>query len=323
MNRSSSSYAQQPSAQQPGAPQPSSQQPGALQRSSQQPSAARRVILVAAAVSALFACVLGWAWSTYASELARAQAADSFLDFVGAFVLAWVVWVSEQPSDEDHPWGHGRAEPLGALGVAMLAGMLAFKVAQGAFDALWSGGVVVSDPLLLQIFLGKVVFKGTVVALCRRAESPALRALGVDAQNDVLVGFVSVLGYWGVWAGYAKLDVYLAFPIAGWIGLSGFRLARENIDLLMGRAPPLARQRELKELAAAVPGVIHVEGLRAHHLGTRLSLRVQVSVRGDLTVREGHDIGEMVREVLENEADVNDCSVHVDAEPVERAPVIA
>jgi len=274
---------------------------------------AQRIILATASVSGLFAVALGWAWLTYSSELAQAQAADSLLDFVGAFMLAWVVHVAEQPRDENHPFGHGRAEPLGALAVAMLAGMLALRVAQGAVGALWQGGSVQADPLLLQVFLAKVLFKGTVVVWCRSARSPALRALSVDAQNDVLVGLLSVAGYAAVWLGYKNGDAVLALPVALWIGWSGFRLARENIDLLMGHAPPRSRQVELAALATSIPGVVALSDLRAQHLGAQFSLHIRVHVPGELTVAAGHDIGERVRERLEAEADVGHCSVQVDA----------
>ncbi|HXS17361.1 MAG TPA: cation transporter, partial [Polyangiaceae bacterium] len=100
---------------------------------------AQKIILATASVSGLFAVALGFAWRVYSSELAQAQAADSLLDFAGAFVLAWVVRVAEQPRDDNHPWGHGRAEPLGALAVAMFAAMLALRVGQGAVQALWQG----------------------------------------------------------------------------------------------------------------------------------------------------------------------------------------
>jgi len=274
---------------------------------------AQKIILATASVSGLFAVALGLAWRVYSSELAQAQAADSLLDFAGAFVLAWVVRVAEQPRDDNHPWGHGRAEPLGALAVAMFAAMLALRVGQGAVQALWQGSLVQSDPLLLQVFLGKVLFKAGVVAWCRSARSPALRALSVDAQNDVLVGLLSVAGYFAVWAGYKNGDAVLALPVAVWIGWSGFRLARENIDLLMGHAPPRSRQVELQMLAAQVPGVSSVHELRGQHLGPQFSLQVRVLVPGELTVRAGHDIGELVRARLEAEPDVTDCSVQVDS----------
>ena len=280
----------------------------------------QKVMLGTAFVSGLFAAGLGIVGHIFGSELAYAQAADSLLDFAGAFLLAWVVRVAQKPRDESHPWGHARAEPLGALGVAMLAAMLALRVAQGAIQALIEGVAVQADALLLEVFLAKVLFKSTVVLLARRAKSPALRALAVDARNDVLVGLVSVFGYIGMKFGYSSLDAILSLPVAAWIGWSGFDLASENIDLLMGRAPPAERQDELLSLARRIDGVINAHDLRAHHLGVQLSIHVHVTVDHRITVQAAHDIGERVRQIIESEEDVLDCSVHIDPDEPEAAP---
>ncbi len=275
-------------------------------------ASSQRVILTTAFVSGLFALGLAWVARLFQSELAQAQAADSLLDFAGAFVLSWVVRVARRPQDESHPFGHARAEPLGALGVAMLAAMLALQVAQGAIAALISGPTIRTDGLLLQLFAAKVVFKGVVVTFARRSPSPALRALAVDAQNDILVGLISVAGYVGMALGYSSLDAVLALPVAAWIGWSGLNLARENIDLLMGRAPPAQRQKELLQLAQTVEGVLDAHDLRAHHLGAQLSVSLHVTVAHDLSVKAAHDIGERVRTIIEREEDVLDCSIHID-----------
>ncbi len=263
-------------------------------------------------MSGLFAAGLAAAAHYFHSELARAQAADSFLDFFGAFVLAWVVAVARRPKDDNHPWGHARAEPLGALGVAMLAAMLALQVAQGAFEALVGRSQVVLDSLLLQVFAAKVVFKGTAFVLSRRSSGPALEALAVDAQNDILVGLISVVGYLGMLGGYQSLDALLAIPVAAWIGWSGLSLARENIDLLMGLAPAPERQDELLRLAQGVEGVVEAHDLRAHHLGVQLSIHLHVAVDPTISLQEAHDIGERVRILIEGEEDVLDCSIHLD-----------
>jgi ferrous-iron efflux pump FieF len=271
-----------------------------------------RLSRVTALLSGLFAVGLAFLGYVVSSQLAWAQAADSVVDFAGALVLAWVVKIAQRPRDADHPWGHSRAEPLGALGVAMLAAVLAVQVALGAVGALTAGSHAIPSRMLVALFVSKVVFKGIIYSLCRRAPSPALRALGVDARNDVLVGFVSVVGYLGLLLGFDSWDAILALPVAIWIGWSGVALARENIDLLMGAAPSQERISQLLALAREVQGVLGVHDLRAQHLGAQLAIHVHVTVQADLSVAQGHDIGEAVRRRLEREADVSSCAVHVD-----------
>ena len=266
-----------------------------------------------ALVAALFACY--WRFD---SQLALAQAADSFMDVFTAAVLAWTVSVGARPRDEDHPFGHTRAEPIGALVAAVIAGVLAFEVARNAIDALASGRHAQTDWLLLAVFCVKTAFKGGMFAaagaVLRRGPSPALSALRLDARNDVLLGLVAIGGFFGARHGMPALDALLALPVAGWIAHSGVRLARDNIRLLMGEAPSEKRQAELLALAARVPGVHKTPSLRAHFVGTELHLHVIIIVDAALPLRDAHDIGEAVRERLESEPDVGHCSVHIDIE---------
>lgn len=271
---------------------------------------------VSAAGSVAFTVALLSAYLAFDSQLALAQSADSLLDVVSALALALAVAFAATPSDENHPLGHTSAEPLAALGVAVLAGVLAVQVADRAVGALWSGGAMRSDPWLLAAFAGKGAFR---LALWRwvhasglRGRSPAAAALWVDARNDVLLSGAAVAGYFAVSLGFAGADAWLALPVAAWIGWSGIELGRDNANLLMGAAPAPARARELAVLAEQVPGVLGVHAPRMHFLGTRLQVHLHIEVDPDLRIKEAHDIGDAVRLAIEAEQDVGHCHVHID-----------
>ena len=98
------------------------------------------VVLSLALVAGLYACF----W-VFQSQLALAQAADSFLDVFTASVLAYTMAISALPSDENHPFGHARAQPIGALVAAVIAGILAIEVGRSAIEALISGRPIVAE----------------------------------------------------------------------------------------------------------------------------------------------------------------------------------
>lgn len=252
----------------------------------------------------------------YGSQLALAQAADSFLDVFTAAVLTWTISISAQPEDEDHPFGHSRAEPIGGLVTAVIAGILAIEVARSAGEALVRGHDVNLEMWLVYVFAAKLVFKLGIFVFASRAwrstNSPAMRALRVDARNDILVSALAIGGFFAARMGMPELDAWLAFPVAAWIAWAGFDLARDNIRYLMGEAPPRKRQAELEDLARTAKGVVEAHDLRAHYLGTELQVQVHVVVDPDLTVKQAHDIGERVRVRLESEDDVGDVHVHID-----------
>jgi ferrous-iron efflux pump FieF len=256
------------------------------------------------------------AWWEFGSQLALAQAADSFMDVFTAAVLIWAVFIAAQRPDKEHPFGHSRAEPIGALVVAVVAGVLAIEVGRSAVEALWTRKPVRLDLLLVVVFGAKFLFKSLMYGFARkgyrRTSSPALKALAVDARNDMLVSVLAIGGFFVARYGAPRLDAWLALPVAAWIGFTGVELARDNIRLLMGEAPPMARQQELQRVAAAIDGVKDAHDLRAHFVGTELHVHVHVVVAADLTVQQAHDIGEAVRMRIEEEEDVGHCSVHID-----------
>lgn len=262
--------------------------------------------------------VLFAAYWVYDSQLALAQAADSTSDVFTALALGWAVRVGAQPPDENHPFGHYSAQPIAALFTAMLAGALAVSVAREAIGAIMGGAMPRLDWPLAGAFALKVVAKTALArwagAQGRRLRSPALRAIAVDARNDVLVGLVGLVGFGAARLGWPGLDAWIALPVAVWVGAAGVLLGMENVRMLMGEAPEDDRQRELLAMARAVPGVVDAHSLRARSAGAKIALWVQVKVDPELSIRAGHDIGEAVERRLLDEDDVCEAVAHVDVE---------
>lgn len=265
----------------------------------------------AALVVALFVVYL-----RYNSQLALAQAADSLMDVFTATVLAIAIRVASFPHDENHPFGHSRAEPVGALVTAVIAGVLAIEVARSAITALATDSRPDLEWPLAALFAGKLVFKACIGLLgwrmLKRGAGPGIAALTIDARNDVLINSLALIGFFAARHGLPQLDAWLAFPTVAWIGWSGWKLAAENVRLLMGEAPPAERQAELASLARRCEGVRDVPSLKAQHIGTRLHVHVEIAVDELLTVKQAHDIGEAVRHKLEAEPDVGHATVHID-----------
>jgi cation diffusion facilitator family transporter len=194
--------------------------------------------------------------------------------------------------------------------------VLAIEVARSAITALLTGHEPDLQWPLAALFAGKLIAKGGIalfgLSLIRRGAGPGIKALTTDARNDVLVNSLALVGFFGARSGWPALDAWLALPTALWIGFAGAKLARDNIKLLMGEAPGAGRQLELLEVARKIAGVKGAHDLRAQYIGTKLQVHVHVVVEKELTVKQGHDIGERVRERLEQEPDVSHVSVHID-----------
>jgi cation diffusion facilitator family transporter len=286
---------------------------------------ASRLLLASALVSVALLVGLGAAWLATGSALALAQAADSLSDALTGLGLLWALRLSRKPPDDEHHYGHQGAQPIAALVVAMLVAALALEVALQAIGALRAGAVPALGWSVAAALGGKVAIKLLFVRLASDAtllrQNAAVRAFRVDALSDVVVGSVSLVGLAGAYYLHMpSLDAWLALPVAAWIGISGFRLGRESIDLLMGTAPPRPWQEALRATVAAMPGVHGVATLRARSFGDGTHVWVEIHVDPELTVGRAHDLGEAVERRLLEREEICDAVVHVDAAEAAAAP---
>jgi cation diffusion facilitator family transporter len=247
------------------------------------------------------------------SRLVLAQGADSLMDVGVTAILAFSASVGAKERDQDHPFGHGRAEPVGALISAVLAGVLVVEVAKSAMIAAWAHEVPVMDNSVLGVLAAKFVVKCVfVLALARAASGPAVRAVIADSKNDLATILACTLGYFAVRAGWSLADPILALFICGYIARNAYAIFRENLRYLMGEAPDPDLLHAMKQAAGAIPGVLEVRALNAHHVGSQLHVEVVIRVAGDAATRETHDLAERVQQAIEARDDVARAFVHVD-----------
>lgn len=271
------------------------------------------------ALSGVLLFLLGAAWHFSGSVLALAQASDSLADGFTAGVLLLALRVSAEVADDNHPFGHHGAQPIAALVVAVLTGVLAVEVMRSAVDGLLGGETPKLHWVVALAFLLKLVAKGAIGLVATRQQrshpSPVTQAIRVDARNDVAVSGLALLGFLAARFGHPSVDAWLALPVAAWIGFAGIQLAMENIRLLMGGAPSEAAQSDLRESVAAVAGVLHIAELRARYYGTSIVVRATIVVDDKLGVREAQTIAEAVERSLLTRADVSDAAIKLSADP--------
>lgn len=246
------------------------------------------------------------------STAVLSDALNSGLDLLVATVVSYSVRLHELDADDDHHYGHRRAEPLAGLLLAVAAVMLGATIVKDAVVGLSEHHVVHVVPGAFFVLYGSLALKAALWALYRlsyrRTGSTVMHATMLDCRNDMLATAIALAGYrsGGNWDDLAGLGIGL------WIGWSGLQTAWPNIRLLMGAAPSESALRRLATAARAVPGVLDVHDLRAHFVGDRLHVEVHVEVDPGLTLLAAHAIGEAVRERLEALPGVQRAFVQVD-----------
>lgn len=274
-----------------------------------------RVVAATFALNAAL-CVAHFAvYFSTGSQMVLAQGADSLMDLAIGVVLLVSVRVAVLPRDSNHPYGHQRAEPIGALVAAVLALVLAIEVARSAVGALVERREATLDAAAVAVLGAKFAVKvAWLLVVLRRAREAgqAVAATRLDTLNDVVTCASSLFGAWLVRAGWPAVDGWFALPVAAYVARNGIGLARESLRYLMGEAPAADVVERLRAAAAAVAGVLSVPKLRAHFVGQTLHVEATVLISAAASAVQGHDIALDVQGALERDPLVGEVFVHID-----------
>jgi cation diffusion facilitator family transporter len=276
----------------------------------------RRTTLVSiVAAGLLVALKLGVGLATGSLALISAGI-ESSGDVIAATLTFFAVRLGRRPADPGHPYGHRRAENLGALGesVILLAGGVVVSVE--AISHLASG----AKPPAIHWYLFAVIAIALVVdlsrtrvslAAARRYDSPALRSNALHFAGDMAGSLAVLAGLLAVDAGLSQGDSIAALLVAAIIFLAAIRLIAENANVLMDRTPEQARAAAAGAIAD-LGGDVELRRLRLRESAGRYFADVIVSVPPGQAVVEGHLAADLVEAAVERVLPGSDVVVHVE-----------
>jgi cation diffusion facilitator family transporter len=283
---------------------------------SEQEVAQRRTTLASIAAAGLLVILkLGVGLITGSLALISAGI-ESSGDVLAAILTFFAVQLGRQPADPEHPYGHARAENLGALGEAgiLLAGGLVVAVEairrlispSGTPDTHWYVFAVIAIALTVDL-------TRTVISLrtARRYGSPALRSNGFHFAGDMAGSVAVLIGLLLARAGFAGGDASAALVIAAIILATAARLIAENANVLMDRTPSEAREAAECALARLEPDIELVR-LRLRESAGCYFADVIVAVAPGAAVVEGHQAASRVEAAIEGALPGSDVVVHVE-----------
>jgi cation diffusion facilitator family transporter len=280
-------------------------------------AALRRVALVILAANVLLVVLKGLVWQATGSLAVGSEAVNSLADATYSLVIVAGIYLTTQPPDFEHPHGHERIEPFVSLFVAVgifaAGGVIVWQAAQ----SLLSGDVTVSrGPAAVAVLLFSAALKYALYRYClaigTERNSPAVVATAKDNRNDILTAAAALVGVLGASAGFPILDPLAAIVVAVGIVYTGYEVVRDNVDYLVGAAPPEDLRGEIIQRALDHPDVEGAHDAIAHYVGPEIDVSLHVEVEGDKTLREAHDIESAVVQAIEDLPEVDDAFVHVD-----------
>ncbi len=280
---------------------------------------ALRASLLGIAVNSALAAVkiaTGVAGSSYALI---ADGIESSADILSSAIVWSGLRVAAEPPDENHPFGHGRAETLASFLVALaLIGAASVIAVQSIHEIItphstpkWFTLPVLAAVIGVKAWLGR-----RVARIARETGSAALAGDAGHHWADLLTSTAAFVGISIALIGgpgYESADDWAALFACAVVGMGGLRLLRPRLhDLMDGAAPGEVEQR-VRAVAGAVPGVAGVEKCRIRRSGLGWWMDIHVEVDGQLTVSEGHAIAHAVRDALTgSDLRIMDVVVHVE-----------
>jgi cation diffusion facilitator family transporter len=279
--------------------------------------AVRRVGGVVFAANLALVAAKAVVWWTTGSIAVGSEAVNSLADVAYSLVVLGGLYLTTQPPDFEHPHGHERIEPFVSLFVAVGVLAAGAAVIWSASTSLLAGTSGRSAGLA-----GVVVLTGTAVAkyvlyyycldVAERHHSPAIRATALDNRNDILTAGAALAGVVGSAVGYPILDPVAALVVALGILYTGYEIVRDNVNYLVGAAPPENLREEILDRALAHPKVEGAHDVVAHYVGPEVDVSLHVEVEGEMSLYEAHDIETEIIESVREIPEVDDVFVHVD-----------
>lgn len=288
-------------------------------------SQSARLVLRGVALNVFLAGVKLVAGVVGQSQALVADGVESILDVFSSLMVWGGFRIAARPPDADHPYGHGKAEPLASLTVALFiflaAAWIGVRGVEGVLhpktEPNWA-----TLPVLVAVVGAKEFFSRRMKRLSRAMGSSALAAEAWHHRSDALTSSAAFIGISVAVIGgpaWASADAWAALAACGVIVYNGLGIARAALTEVMDTAASREFEDEVRAVAGRVPGVRRVEKCRVLKSGLGFLVDIHVHVDGRLSVRGGHEIAHAVKYALQGAPlSVTDVSVHI--EPANEDP---
>ena len=272
------------------------------------------------AVASLLILTKAIAWWLSGSISMLAGLTDSLLDGVTSFLNLLAVHYALRPADDDHRYGHGKAESLAGMAQALFIGVSAVLIAFQAVERLkhpepvgapWIGIGVIIFSLVMTV--GLLVLQHRVV---KATGSNAVRADSLHYRSDLMLNGSILVALVLASMGFPQLDAWFGLGIAVYILWSAYQIARESFSVLMDEELPSDVSDNMLTLACNVPGVLGAHDLRTRISGNVWFVQLHLELPGELTLSQAHSISDSAAQAIAEVYPQAEVLVHADPQEV-------
>ena len=283
------------------------------------PSLNIRAAFASISVALLLLGMKAWAVWTTGSTAMLGSLADTALDLIASVATLAGVWIAARPADEDHRFGHGKAEALAAMFQVVLISISAVGLAARAVQQWIAGGRteaaqdgIVVSAIAMVATLALIAYQRFVIA---RTGSIAIATDHVHYQSDLFLNLAVIAALaLDQYGGVPGADPVFALGIAAWLGWGAWRASQTAIEQLMDREWPDQQREAFLAVVAQHPELRGVHDLRTRTSGNRDFVQFHAAVDGRMTVAQAHRVMDEIEARLEQAFPGVEVLIHPDPE---------
>ena len=248
-----------------------------------------------------------------------ADAIESTTDIFASFLVLFGIKYSNKPADENHPYGHGRAEPLVTF---LVVGFLIISASIIAYESIIHIGtphelpkpwtlIVLGTIIIWKEYSFRLVMKRSI-----ESNSSSLKADAWHHRSDAITSVAAFIGisialFLG--KGYESTDDWAALFAAGFIFYNSYKIFRPALGEIMDEHLNDDLILEIRKVAQQVNGIVNTEKCFIRKAGMKYHVDLHAIVNANITVREGHEISHLLKDTLRNEIpDLGHVLIHIE-----------
>jgi len=238
-----------------------------------------------------------------------AEAAHTLSDVITSIITAIGFRIGLKPPDSEHPYGHGRAEPLVGLVIVVFLVFIAYEIISEAYSKLllmgsltppdWTAALMAIIGIAVNITMTRYMMN-----VGKKINSPAIIADAQHQKVDVFSCAAIVVGVVGSNMGLLILDPLVAVLIAVLVLKIAFDVGKENINNLMGKVPSTDLIVKITKAGTSVKGVKGMHDIKVNYMGPNASVDLHITVDPELSLRNAHKIAHQVEKSVINRVDI-------------------
>lgn len=243
-----------------------------------------------------------WAGLVTGSIAIIADAWHTLSDSLSSVIVLIGAKISKKPADEDHPFGHGRADLISAFIIGILLLLVAFDFVIESYHTLRDGESSQFGTIAIVVMIISVVMKEALAQFAfygaRKTNSKVLRADGWHHRSDAISSLVILAGIF-VGKYYWWVDGVLGLIVAIMIGYAAYEIIKESIHSLLGESPDKELLDNLRKTCETIyPHAINPHHFHVHNYGDHTEVTFHIKLPHDMTIQTAHDISTEIEKAI-------------------------